>query len=256
MRVHRCDAWQQLRPKFRMRPGASHPGPHCSCVPDLPWSPRRRRNEGFHRQRRPKQMPCFGSLVRSSPSRDGGSQPLRWPAAFPLLRRAVGEGAASPATSRASAFLEAFPRHLLSRIEGAAGSAAVIRPSQELSRFAGPTLRHFMASRNTKNGRHCEETVDDETSLWKPEEISGTIFNSGDSFIMFSITYISCRVALRWIADCGKVESLLPGVPGRPRSAISVDLRAASQFRAHRLNGSRRSALPRSESPARSVQFR
>ena len=103
-----------------------------------------------------------------------GRQPttLRWPAAFLLLRRAEGGGGRKPGQPVAQArFWKRPPGHSLSRIAGTAGSAAIIRPSQEPSRYAGPTVRHFLASRNTKEGRHCEETVDDETSLWKPEEI-------------------------------------------------------------------------------------
>jgi hypothetical protein len=52
----------------------------------------------------------------------------------------------------------------------AAGSAAIIRRAQELSRFAEPTLRQIVAPRNTKNLCHCAEAVEDETSLWKTEE--------------------------------------------------------------------------------------
>ena len=70
-----ANPWQQLRPKIRTRPGASRPGPHCSCVPDLPLSPRMRCNEDFHRQRPPKRVPCLRSLVASPPPRDGDSQP-------------------------------------------------------------------------------------------------------------------------------------------------------------------------------------
>ena len=70
-----------------------------------------------------------------------------------------------------SAFLE-FPPAILSRKSPAtAGSAAIIWPSQELSRFAEPTFHYIVATRNTKNDRYCAETVDDATSLWKPEEI-------------------------------------------------------------------------------------
>lgn len=52
----------------------------------------------------------------------------------------------------------------------AAGSAAIIRRAQELSRFAEPTLRQIVAPRNTKTLGHCAEAVEDETSLWKTEE--------------------------------------------------------------------------------------
>jgi hypothetical protein len=36
--------------------------------------------------------------------------------------------------------------------------------------FAEPTLRQNVALRNRKPFPPCAETVDDETSLWKPEE--------------------------------------------------------------------------------------
>jgi hypothetical protein len=36
--------------------------------------------------------------------------------------------------------------------------------------FGDSTLRHNDASRNRKTFRACAETVDDQTSLWKPEE--------------------------------------------------------------------------------------
>jgi len=36
--------------------------------------------------------------------------------------------------------------------------------------FGDSTLRHNFASRNRKTFRACAETVDDQTSLWKPEE--------------------------------------------------------------------------------------
>jgi len=58
----------------------------------------------------------------------------------------------------------------LSRITAATGSAAIIQQSQKLSRFAGPTVIEIVVSRNTKSGRACAETVDDESSLWKTEE--------------------------------------------------------------------------------------
>jgi len=61
-------------------------------------------------------------------------------------------------------------RFTLENHQAAAGSAAIIRQAQETSRFAEPTLRHFVAPRNTKNFPPCAETVDDETSLWKTEE--------------------------------------------------------------------------------------
>lgn len=64
-----------------------------------------------------------------------------------------------------------FPPVIRFRVSPAAtGSAAIIQPDQELSRFAGPTLVHFVVTRNTKIHPRCAETVDDVSSLWKTEE--------------------------------------------------------------------------------------
>jgi hypothetical protein len=73
--------------------------------------------------------------------------------------------------SRLRAFLECPPPIHPRESPAAAGSAAIIRQAQECSRFAEPTLKQIVAPRNTKNPRPCAEAVDDETSLWKPEEI-------------------------------------------------------------------------------------
>jgi hypothetical protein len=82
------------------------------------------------------------------------------------------EEAASPGNQSRCARYWKFPPAIRSRkLPAAAGSAAIIRLNQELSRFAGPTLRQFALPRNRKNARLCEEAVDDETSLWTSEEI-------------------------------------------------------------------------------------
>ena len=91
-----------------------------------------------------------------------------------LLQRAtskVGEEAATPGQPVALARVSGIsPGNSPSRIAGAAGSAAIIRQAQELSRFAEPTLSQIVASRNTKNLCRCAEPVEDENSLWKIEE--------------------------------------------------------------------------------------
>jgi hypothetical protein len=80
-----------------------------------------------------------------------------------------GEEAATPGNQSRSARFWKFPPAIHSRESPVtAGSAAIIRPSQELSRFAEHTFRQIVAARNTKSARHCAETVDVETSLWKP----------------------------------------------------------------------------------------
>ena len=45
--------------------------------------------------------------------------------------------------------------------------------------------------------------MDDETSLWKPEEISDPILSDCDSFQMVPITYTAVKAVLRWIANVG-----------------------------------------------------
>ena len=99
-------------------------------------------------------------------NRCGGQRPC------PLRRAKQGEEAANAraTSSRFRAFLECPPAIHPRESPAAAGSAAIIRRAQELSRFAEPTLIHFVAARNTKTFPRCAETVDDETSLWKTEE--------------------------------------------------------------------------------------
>jgi len=80
-----------------------------------------------------------------------------------------GGGRNARATSRACArFLECPPTIHPRESPTAAGSAAIIRQAQELSRFAELTLRQILAPRNTKNLRRCAEAVEDASSLWKP----------------------------------------------------------------------------------------
>jgi hypothetical protein len=82
-----------------------------------------------------------------------------------------GGGRNARATSRACArFLECPPAIHPRESPAAAGSAAIIRQAQELSRFAEPTVSQIVRSRNTKEFRRCAEPVEDETSLWKIEE--------------------------------------------------------------------------------------
>jgi hypothetical protein len=82
-----------------------------------------------------------------------------------------GGGRNTRATSRACArFLDDPPAIHPRESPASAGSAAIIRQAQELSRFAEPTLSQLAAPRNTKKLRPCAEAVEDETSLWKTVE--------------------------------------------------------------------------------------
>jgi hypothetical protein len=97
---------------------------------------------------------------------------------LPPPRRAKGQSTTSKRgrpqrpgnQSRSRAFLICPPAIHPRESPVAAGSAAIIRQAQELSRFAEPTLSHFVAPRNRKNFSPCAETVDDVSSLWKSEE--------------------------------------------------------------------------------------
>jgi len=98
------------------------------------------------------------------------SQPLRFVSSLNLLQgTSEGEEAATPGQPVAlSAFLDVFPTSdSLSRISSsAAGSAAIIWPSQKFSRFAEDTFFQNRVRSNRKNARRCAETVEECTSLW------------------------------------------------------------------------------------------
>jgi len=113
-------------------------------------------------------------VILRSPTRDccGGQRSFPAPCFKEARERGGGGGRNARATSRACArFLECPPAIHPRESPVAAGSAAIIRQAQELSRFAEPTLIQIVAPRNTKNFSSCAETVDDESSLWTPVEI-------------------------------------------------------------------------------------
>ena len=119
------------------------------------------------RQRPPKRVLHLPKPVADSPSCDAESATLRWPATCLLLQRATrGRRPQRPGNQSRKARFWKFPPAIHSRESPVtAGSAAIIRPSQELSRFAEHTLRHFAVPRKSKTLPHCAETVDVETSL-------------------------------------------------------------------------------------------
>jgi hypothetical protein len=55
--------------------------------------------------------------------------------------------------------------------------------------FGEPTVPQIVADRNTKTFRACAETVDDGTSLWKPEENQESIYLEQPNTPTESITY-------------------------------------------------------------------
>ena len=165
-------------PKNRMRPTGQPPVDRIVRVfLPQPLSPRRRRHDRFSPSA-PSSLrttvPHLPKPVTDPSSRDHEPATVAVASSPVLLRRAkLGRRPQRPGNQFAlSRVVWMFPPAIRSRESpAAAGSAAIIRPSQEPSRFAEPTLRHFVAPGNTKNARHCAETVDVETSLWKPLEI-------------------------------------------------------------------------------------
>jgi hypothetical protein len=158
----------------QMRPGPATQAASfvvsCSCLVTARW-----RNDRFS----PTALQRSAAFCQSQlPVRHlaiTNLQPLRWPAALVLLpasksKEHGGEEAAMPGpTSRTCArFLECPPTIHPRESPTAAGSAAIIRQAQELSRFAELTLRQILAPRNTKKLRRCAEAVEDASSLWKP----------------------------------------------------------------------------------------
>jgi hypothetical protein len=87
------------------------------------------------------------------------------------LKQARGGGRNARATSSRSRTVLGCPSAThFCESPAAASSSAIIRPVQECSRFAEPTLRQVVAARKAKSLPGCEETVEDETSLWRREE--------------------------------------------------------------------------------------
>jgi hypothetical protein len=104
------------------------------------------------------------------------AQPLRWPAAQPVQR--AGEEAAMPGQpARTRARFRMSPGNSPSRIASCHRRHRNHRSASQKSShvFAEFTVRQNVTCRNRKTFRACAEAVDDESSLWKAEEIGGTI---------------------------------------------------------------------------------
>jgi len=88
-----------------------------------------------------------------------------------LKSKTGGGGRNARATSlRLRAILEVPLGDSLSRITAAARSPQSSGRARNYHVSLEPNFFQFVAGRNTKKGPHCEQTVDDETSLWKVEE--------------------------------------------------------------------------------------
>jgi hypothetical protein len=91
----------------------------------------------------------------------------------PLIERAVKEAAVPGQPARARAHFPISPGNSPSRIASCHQRHRNHRSASVESSnvFDEPTLRQNVAPRNRKSLRSCAETVEDESSLWKPEEI-------------------------------------------------------------------------------------
>jgi len=103
-------------------------------------------------RQRSKGVPHLPKRVADSSSCDHELAALAVASGPSCSEEQVEEEAAMPkATSRRlRAFLECPPAIHPRESPAAAGSAAIIRQAQELSRFAEPTLRQIVSPRNTK----------------------------------------------------------------------------------------------------------
>jgi hypothetical protein len=122
-------------------------------------------------RQRSNRVPRLPTRVADPSSCDPESALATLASSRPCSEEHGGEEAATP--GQPVALARVFwvpPGNSLSRITAAAGSAAIIRQAQELSRFYASTLSQIVAHRNTKTAHRCEEAVEGETSLWKPEE--------------------------------------------------------------------------------------
>jgi hypothetical protein len=118
-------------------------------------------------------------------------QPLRRPAAQLTQRASCRGGRNARATGTRSRALPIFPRQFtLENCQSATGSANIHHSAsrENYHVFAEPTLKQNVATRNRKTFRSCEQTVDDETCLWKPEEKPARIAARELSVSIFSIT--------------------------------------------------------------------
>jgi hypothetical protein len=137
---------------------------------------------------------CRAAILRiTSP------QPLRWPAAIPLQEREVEEAAMPGQPVRTRARFPNVPGNSPSRIASChqrhrnRRSASV----EKSNVFAAPTLRQNVAPRNRKPFPSCAETVDDSTSLWKPEENEERTVPASRPPTADSITYTVVRKQVR-----------------------------------------------------------
>ena len=112
---------------------------------------------------------AFAKASCNPRSCDHERQPLRWPAG-PLLFQERGRRPQRPGNQSRIRVSGNPPAIHPRESPAAAGSAAIIRQTQDSHVFAALTFRQNLAARNTKKICACAEPVDVRPSLWKNEE--------------------------------------------------------------------------------------
>jgi hypothetical protein len=159
-----------------MRPGASHPEPHRSWIsilafPQLGAAGRRYWSDSAHEECHFYQYWLQNMILRIGFGESLFCNPCVGQRPSPLKEQAVEEAAMPGQPVRARARFQFPPAIHPRELPAATGvTAIIIRQALRFPRFAAPTLSHNPATRNRKTFPPCAETVDDGTSLWKPEE--------------------------------------------------------------------------------------
>jgi hypothetical protein len=165
----------QHRPQNKCGPGQP-PEPHRSWISRLAFSLLGTARRRYWSDSAPRECHFYQCWLSAVIRRIKSAQPLRWPAAQPVQR--AGEEAAMPGQpARTRARFRMSPGNSPSRIASCHRRHRNHRSASRKSShvFAEFTLRQNVACRNGKTFRACAEAVDDESSLWKTEEICGTI---------------------------------------------------------------------------------
>ena len=177
-----------------MRPGASHPEPHRSWIsilafPQLGAAGRRYRSDSAHEECHFYQYWLQNMILRIGFGESLFCNPCVGQRPSPLKEQAVEEAAMPGQPVRARARFQFPPAIHPRELPAATGvTAIIIRQALRFPRFAAPTLGQNVTTRNRKTFPPCAETVDDRTSLWKPEEIRAAIAAPEMSASSFSIT--------------------------------------------------------------------
>ncbi len=154
-----------------MRRRASHPTPHVSWIFPLPsrrfGAARRRHRSAYAHEER-----ILTSTVAENRGSENRVSTTFATASGPTQlkeREGGGRNAGRPACACA---LPIRPRRFtLENHQSAASIAAiVVRQLRRPNVFGAYTFVQIVVSRNEKTFRACEQTVEDETSLWRAEE--------------------------------------------------------------------------------------